>query len=161
MRDNCRAVAALVSDYIDEVLEPRTQALVTAHIETCEHCRHEVELTKALVTRLTNLSGNSVPVDLWDGVAARLPERRIGLGLVGRIRTAFNWRMIALPAAVAAAATLIFAVKPSEPPTAPSASVEYNAYMQAYSGFRGQQVLSDRAAITAASQLQRREAVPQ
>ena len=165
MHSNCERIAALMSDYVDESLEPRERAQVAAHIEMCGGCRREAERTKRLVARLGSLSVERAPCDLWPSVARRIAERRTRRRMQDWFRAA-GWRMVAVPAAVAAAAVIILSLylsrtpAPVNPPRGVAqASAEYSAYMQAYSQFRSAQPLSDRASLAAAAHLQRRETI--
>lgn len=165
MLNECKKTKELISGYVDGNLSPRERMLVAEHILLCDDCRKEVERTKLLVTELRGLSGENAPVDLWREVSSRINTHPTEHKR--RFRSALGWGALTIPAA-AAAAMLFFTLRSPEPQKpAPSkasaqqmASAEYQAYVQAYSRFRSTQPLSDRATIPAATQLQRREAVP-
>lgn len=159
MRTDCKEIAAFVSDYVDDCLDPRKRDRVSAHVESCEHCRLEVEKTRRLVMRLSGLGKERAPIDLWQGASTRIARIPSSPGVMRRIASAARWKIIAVPAA--AAAVLFMLNLYEQPQSQPQASAEYRAYMQAYSRFRSQQALADSGAIAAATQLQRREAVPQ
>ena len=158
MNGDCKKIAALISDYIDEKLRPFEQKMVEDHIAVCGSCQSEVEQTKNLVSRLAGLSSQSVPFDLWPAVASRLPEQQ-HKGFMERVFSGFRWKAVALAVPAAAAAVMVFVLRSPQPaPTVskPSqqVSAEYQAYIQAYSEFRSVQPLSDHAAISAVAELQ-------
>jgi hypothetical protein len=165
MHNDCKKIAALVSDYIDEKLGPIERMMIEKHIAECGSCQLTVRQTKNLVSRLGALSSQSVPFDLWPAVVNRLTERQ-HKGFIERLFPSFAWKAVALTLPAAAAVFMAFVFRSPHPvPTvskpAQQTSAEYRAYVQAYSGFRSAQPLSDPAAIAAATELQHEKpAVP-
>lgn len=168
MNNECDKIIALISDYIDDNLDTCDHSLVDEHIAVCDRCMREVELTRRIVTKLADFSGNRVGYDLWPAVAGRIAEKEQKRRLWSRFLPVFSWKS-AVPAAVAAAGLLFIAINPVHPPVhgpelastqQQQVSEEYKAYLQAYTRFRSAQPLTDRGVINAAEQLHKRDAVP-
>ncbi|MEN6520656.1 MAG: zf-HC2 domain-containing protein [Armatimonadota bacterium] len=169
MRKECEKVKGLISGYVDDNLTIRDRTLVADHIAVCDECRQSVEETRLIVTRLSGLSGNRVEFDLWPAVAERITEQKRKRAFRYPVLSFRRWKMFAIPAAAVAAGLIFITVRPAGPPPAAKAkpavsqqqqaSAEYKAYIQAYSRFRSAQPLTDRGALGAVTQLNRRETV--
>ncbi|MEN6373050.1 MAG: zf-HC2 domain-containing protein [Armatimonadota bacterium] len=169
MHNECEKVKDLISGYVDDSLTISDRTLVAAHIAVCDRCRQAVNETRLLVTRLSGLSGNRAGFDLWPSVAERIAENKRRHTFRHPVLSFRSWKTFAIPAAAVAAGLLFITVRPAGPPPAvkakaaayqqQQASTEYKAYIQAYSRFRSAQPLTDRGAIGAVEQLNRRETV--
>ena len=81
--------ARLLSEYVDETLDPTTTRAVEAHLAACAECRHEAEALRSMVHLLGDLSyGVEVPGSLADRVLARVREGEADPRLWDRIRMA-------------------------------------------------------------------------
>ena len=65
----------LLAGYVDGTLIESERAVVNTHLETCEACREEVELSTRVVTVLAELPDEPVPLGLTSPVIAELDRR--------------------------------------------------------------------------------------
>ena len=76
----------LLSEYLDDELEPAGRARVQAHLAQCQECRTTVEELRRVVARAQALDDQAVSRELWPGIAAL-----IGAGpIVTRRRWSFS-----------------------------------------------------------------------
>ncbi len=72
MVGRCTEVAADLSAFLDEQLEPVKVEHVSAHLAECEQCRKQFESLKA-VDRLVSSTSNMPVPDLWEAISGKLP----------------------------------------------------------------------------------------
>ena len=58
---DCAGIQNLLSEYIDEVLDARTTAIVEKHIAQCERCRSELRSMQAMIRELQSISPVRAP----------------------------------------------------------------------------------------------------
>ena len=76
----------LLSEYLDDELEPAGRARVQAHLAHCQECRDTLEELRRVVARAQALDDQAVSRELWPGIAAL-----IGAGpIVTRRRWSFS-----------------------------------------------------------------------
>jgi hypothetical protein len=142
---DCSATRELLSQYADDVLDPRTRKEVDEHLAGCTPCTVELEELRNYIKSLASLQKATAPPGFLDNLHARLEQpsrlRRVLVGLF------LPWR-IKLPlelTGVVAAALLVFIIhqgvhreqKPAStlaplvtqapPAPAPSAAPDYRA----------------------------------
>ncbi len=66
-------IEELLGAYALDAVEPRTAALIEAHLDGCVRCSIEVAQHHEVAGLLAN-SGGTSPAGLWDGIAGRLDE---------------------------------------------------------------------------------------
>ncbi len=86
---DCRRIESLLPPYVDGVASAETTALVETHLETCERCRGEIAVqraVRAVVRAHVDVLREVAPVGLRTRVNAHLQDQRSpGLGPVGRL----------------------------------------------------------------------------
>jgi len=110
----CAKIEERLSEYVDDVLDGETKALIEKHLSTCERCQEELASLKALVKELGSLESVEAPKDFLERVHERM-EPRFGVGKL--IRWLFVPVRIKVPlefATAAAIAILIFYVSSIE-----------------------------------------------
>ncbi len=106
----CARIEERLSEYVDDVLDGETKALVDKHLSTCERCQEEFASLKALIKELGSLESVEAPRDFLERVHERMEPR---FGLRQLIRWLFVPVRIKVPlefATAAAIAMLIFYV---------------------------------------------------
>jgi anti-sigma factor RsiW len=115
-------IRPLLNDYLDGELAPATLARVEDHLGECDLCAAEVASLGALLDETQRLPREMLPPrDLWEGIEARLQERRTEvLRLPQRPSfTARPWMMAAaalLLVALSSAVTLMLVRGPAAAP---------------------------------------------
>lgn len=71
----CGKIRELLSEYVDDVLDPETKAVMDEHIFTCKDCQEELVSLKALVTELGSLESVEPPRDFMDQLHERMEKR--------------------------------------------------------------------------------------
>lgn len=105
---NCGEVKELLSEYVDDVLDPVTKAVVEEHLSACEDCQQELVSLKALVSDLGSLESVEPPKDFLDQLHERI-EKRSWFSEI--LRTLFVPMRVKIPlefAGAAAVAVLVF-----------------------------------------------------
>ncbi len=105
---NCGEVKELLSEYVDDVLDPKTKAIVDEHLSACEDCQQELVSLKALVSDLGSLESVEPPKDFLDRLHERI-EKRSWFSEI--LRTLFVPMRVKIPlefAGAAAVAILVF-----------------------------------------------------
>jgi hypothetical protein len=69
---DCARVRELLSEYIDDVLDPETRARVEKHLDGCKACTEELTALQALVEELGTLEKIQPPDDFLDRLHERL-----------------------------------------------------------------------------------------
>jgi hypothetical protein len=72
---NCSKIKELLSEYVDEVLDVKTKALVDEHLSTCKDCQQELASLKALVNELGSLESVAPPSDFLHQIHERMEQR--------------------------------------------------------------------------------------
>jgi len=72
---NCSEIKELLSEYVDEVLDAKTKALVDEHLSTCKDCQQELASLKTLVNELGSLESVAPPSDFLTQVHERMEQR--------------------------------------------------------------------------------------
>jgi anti-sigma factor RsiW len=62
-RRNCREVRALMSDYLDDELDPRDAAHVARHARWCPNCRRMLQNIRRTIGGLRGLRDHPIPAD--------------------------------------------------------------------------------------------------
>jgi anti-sigma factor RsiW len=149
----CKAVADLMSDYVSGSLRKDTQAEIETHLAGCPSCRSEAAAARDLAASLSSLGGQKVPVDLWEGVYARIQGGQ-------EVRRAW-WRwilrpMVAAPTAVLAALVAAALLWPSgNAPTDNSLGREYTYYIGSHWRLQRQQAFVDPDVFLVRAELQK------
>jgi len=153
---NCKKIAELTSDYIDDCLPVATRKQIDAHTSACPACAALVEEMRDMLHGLRSLSGRTESVDCWGGVRERILcaeiERRPWARLLLR-------PVIAAPALAAASLALVLAILPMqtrEPVGQDPASFPgYATYVSAHSGAQRQQAFADPDVVFIAAELEK------
>ena len=72
---NCGEIKQLLSEYVDEVLDVKTKALVDEHLSTCKDCEEEFASLKTLVNELGSLESVAPPKDFLHQLHERMEQR--------------------------------------------------------------------------------------
>ncbi len=76
----CKEIHILLSDYLEDLLEPSKRKMVERHLEECESCRLKLEEIKQLFSVLAQDKVPPMEEDYWTNflprVRARIEERR-------------------------------------------------------------------------------------
>lgn len=106
----CARCKELLSDYIDGILDARTNKLLEEHLLVCKGCREDLDSLRALVQEMGSLESLEAPGDFLEKVHERI-EQRSKLGQI--LRKLFVPVRIKVPlelATVTVMAILILAV---------------------------------------------------
>jgi hypothetical protein len=106
----CAEIKELLSEYIDDTLDPDTKALLEDHLLTCEGCKEELASLRTLVKDLGSLEPVEAPEDFLDKLHERM-KPRFQFGKI--LRMLFVPARIKIPlefATVAVMAVLIFSI---------------------------------------------------
>jgi hypothetical protein len=106
----CAKSKELLSDFMDDILDGQTRALVEEHLLKCKDCREDLASLKALVQEIGSLESLNAPKDFLEKVHERI-EQRSKFGQI--MRKLFVPVRIKVPlelATVAATAILVLAV---------------------------------------------------
>lgn len=60
----CREVADLAGDYVEEALPPERQRLIEAHLHECESCRGGMEACVRILGMFRSTGGRRMPPDM-------------------------------------------------------------------------------------------------
>ena len=71
----CGEIKELLSEYVDDVLDAETKAVMDKHISTCKDCQEELASLKALVSDLGSLESVEPPRDFLDQLHERMEKR--------------------------------------------------------------------------------------
>ena len=107
---NCSEIKELLSEYVDDVLEVKTKALVDEHLSTCRDCKEELASLKTLVNELGSLESVAPPSDFLNQLHERM-EKRSPFSKI--LRTLFVPMRVKIPlefAGAAAMAILVFSL---------------------------------------------------
>jgi hypothetical protein len=107
---NCGEIKELLSEYVDDVLDGKTKALVDEHLSTCKDCEEELASLKRLVNELGSLESVAPPRDFLDQLHERM-EQRSSFSKI--LRTLFVPIRLKIPlefAGAAAMAILVFSL---------------------------------------------------
>ncbi len=110
MAPDCYRIRDRFSELLDNLLDPREQARLQAHLERCERCAGEFELLRKSHAMVRSLEPIEVPSDFTDRVLARVrlqPDAAPGQAWIPSIRaeqSALRHFKISLAAAAAVAA---------------------------------------------------------
>lgn len=140
-RFDCEQLLSKLDEFVDGTLDEADVQAVRTHIETCDHCRNEIDLGVELRETTRALPKSIEPErDLWPEIAGGIEDRRV-------IRPSFERPVAASPRAwlkiAAAAAVLIASVaiaymmglEQARPEIADSRSVETGYTLIAYGDF--------------------------
>jgi anti-sigma factor RsiW len=62
----CQQVVELVTEYLDEVMEPRRRARFEAHLDGCDGCTAYLEQFRTTVSVMARLDVDGVPTPVMD-----------------------------------------------------------------------------------------------
>jgi anti-sigma factor RsiW len=65
-RLTCQQVVELVTEYLDEVMEPRRRARFEAHLDGCDGCTAYLEQFRTTVSVMAHLDVDGVPTPVMD-----------------------------------------------------------------------------------------------
>jgi hypothetical protein len=68
---NCQRFETLLTDYIDETLDPHVRGAIDAHLDGCENCSLLVAEVRSLCTELAHFPEVSVPPSLVETIMER------------------------------------------------------------------------------------------
>lgn len=77
MSDNevtCKRVVELVSDYLDEVLDPEVQALVEAHLSVCPGCLEYLSQMRLTIGSLRDVESEDIAPAMVSQLVAAFSE---------------------------------------------------------------------------------------
>lgn len=72
----CRQVVELVSDYLDDELDPSLRAAVDEHLAVCPGCLEYLSQLRTTVGSLRDLGSEDLPAQLVSQLVAAFSERR-------------------------------------------------------------------------------------
>ena len=72
---NCSEIKELLSEYVDEVLDVKTKALVDEHLSTCRDCQQELASLKTLINELGSLESVAPPKEFLHQVHEGMEQR--------------------------------------------------------------------------------------
>ncbi len=149
----CNDVQNLISDYLSGSLNEDTRAEIETHLAACPSCRAETAVAVDLAASLASLGGHKSPVDLWEGVYARIQTRQ-------EARPAWSsWILrpiVAAPTAVLAALLAVVLLWPSgRAPIDNSLEREYKYYIGSHWRLQRQQAFVDSDVFLVRAELQR------
>jgi hypothetical protein len=104
---NCGEIKELLSEYVDEVLDVKTKALVDEHLSTCKDCQQEFASLKTLVNELGSLESVAPPKDFLNQLHERM-EQRSWFSKI--LRTLFVPMRVKIPLEFAGAAVMVILV---------------------------------------------------
>lgn len=141
---NCKKVADLMSDYMDECLSDKMRVDLEMHMQECSRCKEDLRAMDAMLTNLRSLSGQRSPVNCWAGVRERIVERE-----TSRLSW-FAWILrpaIAAPVLALGLLLAVFLAWPSSIENTRTNSLvsdaEYSRYIGAHSNLQRQQAFAD------------------
>jgi hypothetical protein len=106
----CDEIKELLSEYVDDMLDPETKAVVDEHLSACGDCQQELVSLKALVSDLDSLESVEAPKDFLDQLHERM-EKRSRFSEI--LRTLFVPIRVKIPlefAGAVAVAILVFSI---------------------------------------------------
>ncbi len=106
----CGEIKERLSEYVDDILDPATKALVDQHLSACEDCQRELASLKALVSELEALDSVDPPKDFLDQLHERMEVRSRFPKI---LRTLFLPMRVKIPlefAGAVAVAILVFSI---------------------------------------------------
>ncbi len=103
----CVEIKALLSEFMDDMLDAQTRAAVEAHVSTCRECTEELASLRALVKALGALEPIQAPDDFLEKVHERMTPRR---GFYRILRKLFVPLHIKIPLELAGVATMALLV---------------------------------------------------
>ena len=68
----CTEISELLSEYIDDVLDPETKSRVDKHLLSCKNCSEELASMRALVDELASLESVEAPKDFLNQLDQRM-----------------------------------------------------------------------------------------
>jgi hypothetical protein len=71
----CGEIKERLSEYVDDMLDPETKAMVDRHLSTCEDCQRTLASLKAVVSELGALDSLEPPRDFLDQLHERIEKR--------------------------------------------------------------------------------------
>ena len=104
---DCTRIRELLSEYIDDVLDPDMRARVEKHLDDCRACTEELIALQALVHDLGSLERIRAPEDFLDRLHERLEPRFTSRRLIHLL---FVPMRVKLPLEFATAAALLILV---------------------------------------------------
>ena len=104
---DCSEIRTLLSEYLDDALDEKANALADEHLRTCPACREELDSLKTLVKGIGSLESVKAPADFLDQLHKRM-ERR------SRISEIWGWLFyplrVKIPLQLAGAAVMAFLI---------------------------------------------------
>ncbi len=106
----CADIKALMSEYLDDALDPRTKEALDEHISTCGSCEKELGALKAVIHELGSLKPKAAPDDFLDRLHERLERGTILERVRRKLFSPFHIKFPLELAGAALVAVLVFAV---------------------------------------------------
>ncbi len=106
----CSDIKERLSEYVDDILDPETRALLDEHLSACKDCQHTLASLKAVVSELGALDSVEPPEDFLDQLHERM-EKRPRFPRI--LRTLFMPMRVKIPlefAGAVAVAILVFSI---------------------------------------------------
>ena len=70
----CDEFKELLSEYVDDVLDPETKGLVDEHLSSCKDCQQELASLKGLISELGSMESVEPPKDFLDQLHERMEK---------------------------------------------------------------------------------------
>ena len=123
----CEEVRERINEYIDGELTEEEAALVTAHINTCVHCREIMEDMRRTTAALASLGKADVP-DFVAPALKQIEEEKQS----GRKKTVRKYASLAAALVICIAGGLYLAAQPAEPAGKEGGSARGSDLVQTY-----------------------------
>jgi hypothetical protein len=114
---DCSGIRTLLSEYLDDALDPKAKAIADEHLRTCPACREELDSLKTLVKGLGSIESVKAPADFLDQLHKRM-ERPSKMSKVRE--WLFYPLRVKIPLQLAGAAVMaliIFSILPLQQPS--------------------------------------------
>ena len=150
----------LLIDYLHHELGPADDARVLAHLETCDECKHELDIEATITDRLRSIA-RAEELDLPLGMRSAIMTRIAGLrpspwqALHKLLRP-----VVIVPFAAAVAAGAFFLTPVLSPPASPGAALPVSYYLEEHDVRAQENPLGDRSAVILSSLNSTNDGVP-
>ncbi|HEY1727357.1 MAG TPA: zf-HC2 domain-containing protein [Candidatus Baltobacteraceae bacterium] len=150
----------LLIDYLHHELGPADDARVLAHLETCEECKHELNVEATITDRLRAVARAEeldLPLGMQSAIMARIADLRPNRW---HALHKFLRPIVIVPFAAAIAAGAFFLTPVLSPPASQSAGLPVSYYLQEHDVRAQENPLGDRSAVILSSLNSTNDGVP-
>jgi anti-sigma factor RsiW len=142
---NCRKIAVLISEYLDDGLAGHMRVRFEAHIHDCEDCAQRLASMKDMLASLKSLNTTRTPVDCWSGVRSKIIEQQSARQSRQPwfLRSAYAVPAFAFVMVLVMLLVLPVCIKNDRSTVNPASIPEYAQCISAHSRAQRQQVLGD------------------